>query len=61
MGLGGQRIFIVPTPDLVCVVTAGHYTDGDTKLAAASALEPGCPAGRCLKADQREARQEVPR
>jgi CubicO group peptidase (beta-lactamase class C family) len=27
MGLGGQRMFVVPTLDLVCVVTAGHYTD----------------------------------
>jgi CubicO group peptidase (beta-lactamase class C family) len=27
MGLGGQRLFIVPSMDLVCIVTAGHYTD----------------------------------
>jgi len=26
-GLGGQRLFIVPKFDLVCLVMAGHYTD----------------------------------
>jgi CubicO group peptidase (beta-lactamase class C family) len=26
-GLGGQRLFVVPALDLVCLVMAGHYTD----------------------------------
>jgi CubicO group peptidase (beta-lactamase class C family) len=34
MGLGGQRIFIVPGLDLVVTTTSGLYTDGRQGIAA---------------------------
>jgi CubicO group peptidase (beta-lactamase class C family) len=34
MGLGGQRIFIVPSLDLVVTTTSGLYTDGRQGIAA---------------------------